>query len=176
MSVACIRRFDRRLYRAFEPVLQGRNDGALALRPTPCQDADTPGEGQGEGNHMTRNRMFWVLLALWAVLYAASFIVARATAPTGDSFLRGINRLEVFAQYQAGAAIAAFVVWRLGLQFAAGSGRRWLSRVPLLMALALVLFVVGLIAWAWLSHPDPVEPPNMPVTAPATDLNVPADG
>ncbi|MFT7596408.1 MAG: hypothetical protein ACI8R4_003743 [Paracoccaceae bacterium] len=47
---------------------------------------------------MRQASWMWVGLAIWAILYAASFVIAWNTAPTGDRFLRGINRLMVFFQ------------------------------------------------------------------------------
>ena len=119
---------------------------------------------------MTRLSWLWILLALWAGLYAASFLLAHHTAPTGDSFLRGINRLMVFFQYQIAAGVAAMAVWWRGRSLARGSWQRWLSRVPVGMALALVLLVVGLILYANLQKPgqtDHVPDPDRPVTSAA---------
>ncbi|UXX84177.1 hypothetical protein [Roseovarius pelagicus] len=104
---------------------------------------------------MQRITWVWILFALWAGLYAASFIVAHHTAPTGDSFLRGMNRLMVFFQFQIAAGIVAIVLWGMGRVFNKGTWRRWLSRIPVLLAVGLVLLIVGLIVYANLGRPAP---------------------
>lgn len=122
---------------------------------------------------MTRMTWIWLLFALWAGLYAASFIVAHGTAPTGDGFTRGLNRLMVFFQYQIAAAVVAIVVWGIGSAFDKGTWQRWLSRAPVLLALGLFLLVVGLIVVVNIGKPGPGDvpyvPPDSATTAPAAD-------
>lgn len=108
---------------------------------------------------MTRRNWIWLLLALWITLYAASFIVAHATAPTGDSFLRGMNRLMVFFQYQGLAAVVAVLIWWNGSAFAPRSWSRRLTRAPVGLAVALVLVIVGIVISANIGKPAPDGPP-----------------
>ena len=119
---------------------------------------------------MRKGFWIWVGLAVWAGLYAASFLVAWNTAPTGDSFLRGANRLMVFFQFQIVAGLVAIVVWYLGLAFERGTWQRWLSRAPALLAIGLVLVIVAVIVMANLRKPNPsdgVPPPRQALTEPA---------
>lgn len=118
---------------------------------------------------MSRKQVIWALFALWAVLYALSFWQAAVLPRTGDGFLRGINRLMAFLGWQGAAAGAALVLWgatRADRQL--GPGLRWLGRVPMLLALALVLALTALILWARFSKPAPhsAPAPSAPVTQP----------
>lgn len=118
---------------------------------------------------MQQRPWVWIGLAIWAVLYAASIVVPWNTAPTGDSFLRGSNRLILFFQFQIAAGVVGMAVWVFGKQFDRGTWRRWLSRTPALLAVGLVLFIVGIIVVANFRRPAPtdfVPSPDRPVTAP----------
>lgn len=108
---------------------------------------------------MTRRNWTWLLLALWAGLYAASFVLAHATAPTGDSFLRGVNRLMVFFQYQGLATVVAAMIWWNGSWFAPRSWQRRLTYAPAGMAAALVLVLLGLVIFVNIGKPSPESPP-----------------
>lgn len=106
-----------------------------------------------------------VLTLLWLAAYAASFWGLIMLEPTGDSFLRGANRVMAFLGWQTAAGMVGILLWLTGRSLPRGSPARWLSRVPALLALALALFIVGLIAWANLTKPSPDAPPP---TAPAS--------
>jgi len=96
---------------------------------------------------MTRTHWLVLLSGIWAALYAASFLLAAHTAPEGDGFTRGMNRLTVFVQYQVGAGLVAIVIWAMG-QRLRHRWQRWLARVPGCLALGLVLLVIGTITVA----------------------------
>lgn len=118
---------------------------------------------------MSRKQVIWALFALWAVLYALSFWQAATLPRTGSGFLRGINRLMSFLGWQGAAAGAALVLWgtaRGDRQL--GPGLRWLSRVPMLLALALALGLTALVLWARFSKPasHSAPAPPAPVTQP----------
>ncbi|MDX2483847.1 MAG: hypothetical protein QNK42_09360 [Pseudodonghicola sp.] len=112
---------------------------------------------------MTQKKLIWALLALWAVLYALSFWQAATLPPTGDSFLRGMNRLMAFLGWQGAAAGAALILWGTARgDRPIGPGLRWLSRIPLLLALALALGLTALVLWARFSKPAPMSAPTTP--------------
>lgn len=115
---------------------------------------------------MSRRTWIWALLALWAGVYAASFLVAWQTTPNGDGFTRGLNRVMVFFQFQIAAGVLALVIWRIGMSRAKGSALRWLSRLPALMAAALVALIAALILYAAMIKPAPggYTPPQQTVT------------
>lgn len=88
-----------------------------------------------------------VLLAVWAGLFVWSFIGFSITEPTGDSFTRGLNRVTGFLGWQLAAGLVAIPVFVLGRGHPRGSAMRWLSRLPVAAALALLLAIVGFIVW-----------------------------
>jgi hypothetical protein len=85
--------------------------------------------------------------------------VPYVTPPADFGFTRGMNRITLFFQYQIGAGVVAAVLWWMG-SHAPKRRNRWLMRIPALLALGLVLFIVGLIAFARLDRPprDSVPP------------------
>jgi hypothetical protein len=109
-----------------------------------------------------------ILTLLWLGAYAASFWGLWMLEPTGDSFLRGANRLMAFLGWQTAAGVVGILLWLTGRSLPRGSPARWLSRVPVLLGLLLAVAIVGLIAWVNFAKPPPqTEPPANPVTAPA---------
>ena len=114
---------------------------------------------------MTDRHWLLFLVVLWAGLYGASFIVAHLTEPTGDGFVRGVNRLGVFLQFQGAASILALVLWRMARGLSRG-WHRWLARVPLLLALGLLLLIAGVIVSAGFDRPRAEVPAALPVTVP----------
>jgi len=114
---------------------------------------------------MGRTQWIAVLFGIWAGLYAGSLLVAAFTAPTGDGFVRGVNRLGVFLQFQGAAAVLALVLWRMARGQPQG-WQRWLARVPLLLALGLLLLIAGVIVSAGFDRPPAESPAALPVTVP----------
>ncbi|PKP85389.1 MAG: hypothetical protein CVT80_02835 [Alphaproteobacteria bacterium HGW-Alphaproteobacteria-2] len=109
---------------------------------------------------MTRTtRLFWLLAALWALLWGGSFAAVWLTEPTGDGFTRGLDRLARFAGLQAAAGMTAVPLWLGGRRrFPRGTAPRWLSRVPLLLAALLLGFVIAVTLWAMLQPPHAPAP------------------
>jgi len=101
---------------------------------------------------LRRSHWIAVLYGLWAMLFIASTLVTAQTAPTGDGFLRGANRIWIFLKFQGGATVVAVVIWRMGRHLPNG-WQRWLARLPVLFALGIVLLIVGLVAVASLERP-----------------------
>ncbi len=91
------------------------------------------------------------LLAAWALAWGYSFVAFATTAPTGDGFGRGLNRVTLFFGWQLAAALPAFAAWVIGRGWPKGSGVRFVSRVPIQLALGLAAVVAGLILWARLA-------------------------
>lgn len=118
---------------------------------------------------MTRLGGILILGGIWAALYAASFLVPYVTPSEDFGFTRGMNRVEVFFKYQLAAAALSVVLWWMGNALPA-RWQRWLSRIPALLAIGLVLLVVGVIVAANIRDPGPtdyVPDPDRPVAAPA---------
>lgn len=93
---------------------------------------------------ITRSRTVWFLLAVWALVFAWSFVALFTTPISGDGFTRGLDRLLALAGWQVVAAAMAFVIWVAGERLGKGAQRN-LSRLPLLLSalLAIVVLVVG---------------------------------
>ncbi|TYB82294.1 hypothetical protein [Maritimibacter fusiformis] len=122
---------------------------------------------------MTR-RVLWIGLGLWALAFAASFIVTGLTDPTGDGFTRGLNRVTTFLGWQVAAGLIGIVLWVVGNGLDKGTWPRRLSRAPALVFGLLVAAIVGLILYANLSRPAPVQvPPAKPPTAQPAEPTVP---
>jgi len=92
-------------------------------------------------------RLLWLLLALWAAAFAGSFIAYTVIEPTGTSFTRGANRVGAFLGWQATAIGFAVVLWWRARQLILATGTQWLMRMPILIALGLL--VAFLIFFAW---------------------------
>lgn len=119
---------------------------------------------------MTRQVLLWLLLATWAACFAASILIARATAPTDFGMTAGFNRIGVFLGWQFAAAVVAVGAWIAGNAWPRGAGPRWLSRVPAMLFGLLVAGIVGLFVFANMQRPaTQAAPPNTP-TAPKADL------
>jgi predicted hotdog family 3-hydroxylacyl-ACP dehydratase len=97
----------------------------------------------------TRIRVIGSLL-IWAAVFAASFIVPMFIAPTGESFFRGLNRIAYWFWLQVAAFVVAIIVGVWAHARRADLSRRlvWLSRVPLLVAVAEILAIAATIMWA----------------------------
>jgi hypothetical protein len=124
---------------------------------------------------MTRNHLTYAVVTLWAALFALSFVLAFSLEPTGDGFTRGLNRISAFLVWQGIAVAVAVVAWLTG-RGVEGSGTRWLSRIPAIVHLLMVLLVIGLVLAVRFTQP-PIEPelPPGPATAPAAVGTVPTE-
>jgi len=119
---------------------------------------------------MTEKRLLWILLVLWALAFGWSIWSLMFTAPTGDGFTRGLNRVSSFVGWQLAAAVLAFGIWLAGRHSPPRSFARRLSKVPASLFALLCAVVVALIIYAAFiknSVPEPPPPPAKPVTAPA---------
>lgn len=60
-------------------------------------------------------RRVQVMVVLWAIVFLISIVATGMTEKTGDSFLRGINRVYVFLGWQCaavGIAVISFITVR----------------------------------------------------------------
>jgi hypothetical protein len=88
----------------------------------------------------------WVIgiLLVWAVVFAASFIVPMFIAPTGEFYMRGLNRLNYWFGLQVAALALAIAAWVSAHLRRGEISRRliWLSRVPVLVAAAEIIAIL----------------------------------
>lgn len=97
---------------------------------------------------MTTRNWALLLVILWLGTYAWSFLTLYFTAPTGDGFTRGLNRITAFYGWQIAAGVVAIGVWIIGQAFDKGTLWRWITRIPAILALLLFVATVGLILMA----------------------------
>lgn len=91
----------------------------------------------------------FLVLFMWVLAMSASYNAFMAPV-TGSGFTRGADRFgEVFG-WQVMATVMAVALWRLGREFRKRSPLRAISILPLLIAIALTLYALGLIAQALL--------------------------
>jgi len=79
----------------------------------------------------------------------ASYQAAMAPA-TGTGFARGADRLGEVLGWQVMATVMAVFLWRIGRGWQRPKSLRVLSVFPLLIAIGLALYALGLIAQALL--------------------------
>lgn len=89
-----------------------------------------------------------VLYAAWVLAFGYSFAAFALAEPTGDGFVRGMNRVAALFGWQGIAGVLAIAIWGVGRQWPKGSPARRISLVPIGLALAQVAGVIGLIVWA----------------------------
>ena len=100
-----------------------------------------------------QEQLFALLIAIWAGLFTWSLIGFWSAEPTGDGFVRGMNRVFGFLGWQAAATGLAIVIAMTGKRFERGSGARWLARIPAACAILLVLAVIAAIIIAVATAP-----------------------
>ena len=101
-----------------------------------------------ENNQDVRILLLMVLLAAWAVVYGYSIYFLLTVSPQGDGVTRGLNRISGFLGWQGLAGIIAFACWGIGWAFARSSSIRRISAVPMAMALALLMVMVGMVLFS----------------------------
>lgn len=96
-----------------------------------------------------RSRVIGILL-LWAIVFAASFVVPLFIRPTGESFFRGFNRIEWWFWLQVAAFVVAIAlavsthIWRADIS----TRLAWSGRVPVILGGVEMLAIAVLIVWA----------------------------
>ena len=92
-----------------------------------------------DAGHESRLWMMMALLALWLAAYGYSIVYLLNTDPATGS----ANRFTGFLGWQGAAGIFAFAIWGVGRGFPRNTGIRRISSVPLGIALAMALLVLG---------------------------------
>lgn len=83
---------------------------------------------------------------LWIGAFVGAFVAFTVTEPTGDGFVRGLNRVGTFLGFQLGAMLLAVPLW---IQSRSSTGAvRWLLKIPGILALMLLAGILILILWA----------------------------
>ncbi len=123
----------------------------------------------------TRLRPLQITWGLWALFYVMSFVAFALTPPTGDSFVRGLNRLVPLFWLQLAALIAALYGLYLARGFRSSFPRWWwLARIPIAVAVLQAALIAGLVINAQTQKPPPPGPhPPTTKPAPATDPSSP---
>lgn len=93
---------------------------------------------------LTARPTIWILLVLWMLAMVLS-VLSLMAEPTGDSFLRGLNRITGFLGWQLAAAVAALLLWIGVRPLPRGDMVRWLGRLPGWWAVLVLLLFVGMI-------------------------------
>ena len=101
-----------------------------------------------EDSQDTRKLWTMLLFAAWCGAFIMSFVAFSMTEPTGDGFVRGMNRVGRLLGWQGVAGVLAVLTWGVGRRLEPGSGARKLAAFPVLVAVVLVLALVGLLIWA----------------------------
>ena len=103
-----------------------------------------------------RGKIVHVLAALWLVPFAVSFAMFLTTAPTGDSFTRGLNRITVFLTWQGAAFVVAMLAGLATWQVGANGGKniKVIGYAPLAVSALLVATLVAIIGYTVLVNPD----------------------
>jgi hypothetical protein len=86
-------------------------------------------------------------LLAWFGCAVMAMVAYANTEPSGESFLRGANRLGVFLGWHAGGAVFALLAFVASRPLAPGWTRH-LTLWPLALYGAIVALVLGLILWA----------------------------
>ena len=88
------------------------------------------------------------LLALWLIAFVYAFIGFATTAPTGDGFVRGANRVMTYLGWQGIAGVLSIATFAIGRDWPKGSTVRTISAVPLIIAFLHIAGIIGVILWA----------------------------
>ena len=91
-----------------------------------------------------RTLLLMALMALWLATYGFSVLLLVTTKPAASAALPDMNRIVGFLGWQGIAGMIAFACWGVGWSFPKGAGIRRISAVPLVMALALIVVMVGM--------------------------------
>ena len=83
------------------------------------------------------------------MLFITSFVALQLTAPTGDGFTRGLNRIVSFMTWQGAAFVLAMVGALMTYRFGGAGGRhgKLLGYVPLAFSVLLIGMLVAIIAF-----------------------------
>jgi len=73
---------------------------------------------------------------LWLACFVASFVMFAITAPTGESFFRGLNRVIILLGWQFAAFIVAVIggILTFGRRDRISRGLKWIGFTPLIVS------------------------------------------
>ena len=97
-----------------------------------------------ENGQDTRTMVLMVLITLWLAAWGASLYFLLLVPPSAQVQIPGVGRLSGFFGWQGVASMFAFGAWGVGWSYEKGSGIRRVAAVPLLLAVALVLVLLGM--------------------------------
>lgn len=99
-----------------------------------------PGDGQ--------RFLLTALMAIWLAAFLYAFVSFATSAPTGEGFVRGANRVMSYLGWQGIAGMIAIAVFPVGRRWPKGSAIRTMASVPLGIAVLHILAIVGVFLWA----------------------------
>jgi hypothetical protein len=90
------------------------------------------------------------ILLLWAIVFAASFIVPLFITPTSEGFLRGFNLVVWWFWLQVAAFVVAIAVAITAHSRRSELSKRllWTSRMPVILGGLEMLAIAVIIVWA----------------------------
>ena len=73
---------------------------------------------------------------LWLACFVASFVMFAITPPTGESFFRGLNRVEILLGWQFAAFLAAVTggILTFGRRDRISRNLKWIGFTPLIVS------------------------------------------
>lgn len=98
---------------------------------------------QGDGRRMA----VIVILTLWLMAFALSFVLFLTTESTGDGFLRGANRVSLFLGWQAIAALLSLAAFGVSRALVGAAGLRRAAVPPLVVSAFVIAAFFGALAW-----------------------------
>ena len=99
-----------------------------------------------EAGDDARRFALMALLALWVAAWGYSLVPLFAGVDSGEALLASA-RVTAFLGWQGIAGMIALALWGIGRGFPKRSGTRRISALPLGMALALLLVLLGSMIW-----------------------------
>lgn len=109
--------------------------------------------------HEKRNSIAMLVgcIVLWAGLFLTSIVAAAMTEKTGDSFVRGINRVYVFFGWQVAAFVVSLISFYLVKHNNASFAKayRFVGKVPLFTHLLMIAIIVVVLVFTIVTKPTP---------------------
>ncbi len=114
-----------------------------------CNKVELKASYVGKVSLVMKRIIPFLILFMWLLAMSASYKAAIGPV-TGTGFARGADRVGQVLGWQVMATVMAVALWRIGRDWNVAKSLRALSVVPLLIAIALALYALGLIAQALL--------------------------